>query len=69
MFVEMNCVPEIAFATAQAVSLTSFREWLKRTQNVQAVVVDESYTVETSTGKRYCLTIVYLGGYCNCIVT
>ena len=69
MFVEMNCVPEIAFATAEAVSLTSFRESLKRTKNVHAVVLDESHTVETWTGKRYCLTIVYLGGYCNCIVT
>ena len=69
MSVEMNCVPEIAFATAEAVSLTSFREWLKRTQNVHAVVVDESHTVETWTGKRYCLTIIYFGGYCNCIVT
>lgn len=52
MFERTNDVPDIIFASAEAVSLKPFRESLKRTRNVHAIVIDESHTVETWTGKR-----------------
>ena len=42
----MSDVPELIFASAEAVSQKAFRETLKRRQNINAIVVDETYTVE-----------------------
>ncbi len=52
MLEQMNDVPDVVFASAEAVSQSAFRESLKKTRNVHAIVVDESHTVETWTGKR-----------------
>ena len=53
-----KCSFKIAFASAELVRKQSFRDILKDKssplhQNIVAVVVDESHTVETWTGKRY----------------
>lgn len=53
-----NCSYKIAFASAELVRKQSFRDVLKDPnspihQNIVAIVVDESHTVETWTGKRY----------------
>ncbi|CAB3990470.1 ATP-dependent DNA helicase, partial [Paramuricea clavata] len=52
MFEHMNDAPDVVFASAKAVSQKAFRESLKRTRNIHAIVIDESHTVETWTGKR-----------------
>ena len=53
-----KCPFKIAFASAELVRKQSFRDILKYKssplhQNIVAIVVDESHTVETWTGKRY----------------
>ena len=52
MLERMDKLPDIVFASAEEVSVKPFRESLKRTRNIHAVLVDESYTVETWTGER-----------------
>ncbi|XP_028412038.1 mediator of RNA polymerase II transcription subunit 34-like [Dendronephthya gigantea] len=52
IFEQMNDVPDVVFASAEAASLKAFRESLNKKRNVHAIVVDESHTVETWTGKR-----------------
>ena len=52
-----KCTFKIAFATAEMVRKKPFIEILKDSssplhQNIAAIVVDESHTVETWTGKR-----------------
>ncbi|CAB4034865.1 ATP-dependent helicase SGS1, partial [Paramuricea clavata] len=51
MFEQMNDAPNVVFASAEAVSQKAFRESLKRTRHIHAIVIDESHTVETWTGK------------------
>ena len=58
-----KCTFKIAFATAEMVRKKPFMEILKDSssplhQNIAAIVVDESHTVETWTGKRYCQVII-----------
>ncbi len=59
-----QCTFKILYASAEMVSKKSFRDILKDPsshlhQKVSAIVVDESHTVETWTGKRYVLGYVF----------
>ncbi|CAB3993192.1 Arf-GAP with SH3 domain, ANK repeat and PH domain-containing 1, partial [Paramuricea clavata] len=52
MFEQINGAPDVVFASAEAVSQKAFRESLKRTRNIHAIVIDKSHTVETWTGRK-----------------
>ena len=45
-------VPDLIFASAEAVSQKAFRETLRRTQKINAIVVDETHTIERWKGKK-----------------
>ena len=46
----LSNVLDLIFASAEAVSQRAFRETLRRTQNINTTVVDETHTVERWTG-------------------
>jgi ATP-dependent DNA helicase RecQ len=43
MFEQINDAPDVVFTSAEAVIQKAFRESLKRTRNIHAIVIDESH--------------------------